>query len=237
VDAITKLEPPRDEHIRPWRFAVFPDGSFLVTGEVLDEKHFPKEPFTAIFHRSGDFAAPLSLPDDLRPEPPKPTPPASPGQSLQAGPSGEAEPSRPQKPLHFWVGEIQHGIMLGSPDGNVYVLRATSPPRLYAISPEGVVQREVVLKPPDPDMEAIQLSITAQDRLVTRFALMPGPSHPKRGSILALADLLTGRILETYDVPPSTSMRIPACATPQNDFLFLGRSKENHLQVIKYAAR
>jgi hypothetical protein len=53
---------------------------------------------------------------------------------------------------------------------------------------------------------------------------------------LALLDINSGKITDTYDLPPGAS-GTSACATPQNEFLFLGTSKDNQLEVVKYAAR
>jgi hypothetical protein len=234
VDSVVKLEPPREEHFEAWKFAAFLDGSFLVTGFMLTDKHLPKDPFTGIFDRGGALVAPLTVPHDVRPAPPTPLPVAGSHQSSETSAAGGNPASGRPRAMHIWQTDVQQGLTAGSLDGNVYMLRASIPPRLYVISPAGEVLREIVLKSPWPGTQPIQMSLTGQDGLLLKFTPVL-PMGPKSEE-LALLDTQSGRITDTYEMP-SGAGEISACATPENEFLFLGTSKDNQLEVIKYAAR
>lgn len=238
VDSVVKLEPPRGEpdHFVAVKFAALLDGNFLVTGSEWADKYTPTKPLTGIFDRSGTFVAPLSLPHDVGLGSPRRPRPADDSvlQPPQGGKvNGQGDEGR--EPESRWAFDVQQGLIVGSLDGNIYLLRASSPAQLYVISTAGVVLRELEVKPPEPGMRPIEMSLAGQDELLLKFVYDPGPLRQK-GPTLALLDLGKGKITDTYHLPPNTTA-LSACATRENEFLFLGTSKDNHLEVVKYVAR
>ncbi|PYU94618.1 MAG: hypothetical protein DMG25_06175 [Acidobacteria bacterium] len=238
VDSITKLEPPAGEHVSLWSFAAFPDGNFLVTGAVLSPNYMPTEPLTGIFDRSGAFVGPIELPHDVRPQNAESAPSKSRVKtSAQAGStSGAVKGGEEEGALRPWLLSVQQGLMQGSPDGSIYLLRATDPARLYAISSTGTVLRDIEVKPPEPGLQPVQMSLAGQNGLLLKFSPTRSSQHPQSRESLALFDLGAGKITDTYHLPPNAS-GLSACAAPRDEFLFLGTSKQGQFEVVRYAAR
>ncbi|HEV2494197.1 MAG TPA: hypothetical protein VG204_14115 [Terriglobia bacterium] len=236
VDSVVKLdEASRGEHFDAWTFGIFANGSFLVTGAELSEKHAPTKPFTAVFDRQGTFVAPLSLAHDVRPSSLKrPTRPSN-SRRLSQTPQAEASGGSPANEGRNWVVDVQQGLMTGSVDGNLYLLRASTPARVYVITPAGSVLSELEVKPPELDMRPVQMSLAGQSNLLIEFSHDRSSGQSETRQSLALLDLGTGKITDTYRLPADAG--ICACAASRNEFLFLDTSKDNQLEVVKFAAR
>ncbi len=234
VDSVVRLKPPAGTHFVAYRIGAFLDGNFLVAGTEVSDKDIPIEPFTGIFDRGGTLVAVLRLANDVRPTGPEP-----PAKSQTSFPSPQASGLGPQikrtAVARPWYLDVQQGLMVGSLDGNVYLLRASIPARLFVISPGGSVLREFQFKSPEPDTVPIQMNFTGQDELLLQFGAA-GKMGMQTRQHLALLRLETGEITDTYDLPPKAG-GIFACGEPRNQFLFLGTSKDNYLEVIKYVAR
>ena len=141
VDSLTKLEPPPEVHFTAMRLGVFGDGTFLVTGlEVAGRRQLPANHLTAWFDRAGAYKGPITLADDIQSTgfPPKAAgaAPPSPGEGGNTGVS-----QSPEGPAGPWFQQVQASFMLPSPDGSLYLIRATSPALVYVVSPGGVVAR------------------------------------------------------------------------------------------------
>lgn len=122
-------------------FAPFADGSLLVTGTAAQGKQVGT--FSALFSRAGVFVADIKVADDVA------------GISLSGAPisipdDGDSRPAmaEPPKPNKLSpVSAIINGFATSARGGNAYMLRATDPPRLYAISPAGEVVRQFQIHP------------------------------------------------------------------------------------------
>jgi hypothetical protein len=110
------------------RFAVFESGNFLIAGVARETATnlTPHSPRTAIYDRNGKLLKKLTLPDDKQYE--------------EAADRGDTE--------FFDLGRggggnfaVERGSVVRSSDGNIYVVRWTSPVKVYSISPEGEVIR------------------------------------------------------------------------------------------------
>ena len=75
--------------------------------------------------------------------------------------------------------------MAGSP----YLMRASSPARLYVISASGTVQREFVIKPPEREMRPSQMNQAGPNSLFMELGYTGTPQDPHPRSTLALFDL------------------------------------------------
>lgn len=231
VDSVIKLQLPEGVLVQPSRLAVFPDGNLLITGLTLSSggrMPHPTGVFTGIFDRGGGYVGPITLPGDVKP---KPVPVLKPGQTPpRANAKATTNPKTPHKPAGFWLMDVLGGLTLGSPDGNVYVIRPSSPVRVYVLSSVGTVLHKLLIKPPKPGMRPIEASLTSEGAIFMQFSQAPGAGNTQ--TVLALADPTTGKITETFKEPPRAG--IPACVSPQNEILFLKESKAGKLEVAKF---
>lgn len=238
VDSVVKLEPPPGTHLSAFKLAVFLDGRFLVSGAVASGPPYTLTgPFTGIFDQGGGFVGPLTLPDDVRPtKADAASPTVKPGSIPGPGkPAGQSAGQAARKPADFWLADVQHGPVAGSLDGNIYLFRNTNPARLYVINSTGTVVRELLVHPPDPDLRPSQISPAGDNRLLVEFLYIPDRSNPKTGLVLGLVDLSTGNVIETYDARPQEG--IPACSTPEGEFLFLASGREGKLEAREFVSR
>ncbi len=219
VDSVTKLEPPPGPYFLAYKFAVFPDGSFLLTGNLVSgtpgvSRHlWPTAPFTWIFGPGGSFEVPVALAGDVH---------APDKNWMKEGRKGGE-----------WTQGVPQGAMLGSIDGTVYLYRASDPVKLYAVSSDGSVSREVTIKPPEPGMRPMQASLNGNGQILMQFRRPGSPTDPNPPVILTLADLEKGDIVGNYKIPSGAGS--PACANPRGGFLFLNLSKQGNMQVQTFA--
>lgn len=229
TDSVTELHPPSRLHADAFRFAVFLDGNILVTGlERSGTTGVPSGPFTAIFDRGGGYVGQLALPNDV-------APPEHWPQSKESGTqakSGEAKAQHAsQNQGGIWFADVQESLMVGATDGTLYLIRATSPARLYTISPAGTVLSEHIIKAPETGMRPLQASL-AGGGLLIEFSQAPTGREPHFHQAFELINPETGKIAEAYDVPSEAG--IPACETRQGVFLFLKSGKSGQLEIAKY---
>ncbi len=235
VDSVIRLKLPDGVHILARKFAAFLDGNFLVTGFTLGgpPHYLVSKPFTGIFDRGGGYVGPLVLPNDVTP--PKHMPPPTlikNGKPVHPLKPAKAAATVSVKPGTFWAQDVQKTLMVGALDGTIYLLRATSPMRLYTISSTGTVLGERLVRPPKPGMRPLQASLTEQGMLYVQFQSLPALSVPEPHSVFAQVDPQTGKVVEAYSVSPKAG--IPACMDEENELLFLRSSKSGRLEVAKY---
>jgi hypothetical protein len=235
VDSVTTLELPAGTHLQASRLAVFGDGNLLVTGvQVSGPRRQPVGPLTAVFDRDGNYVSPVALDKDV-------WAPRAPG----AG-SAEAPPSTPQgSPDTSKAGlakatamlALTSSFMLGSPDGNIYLIRSSSPARVFVISPAGKSLRDFSIKPPEQGMTLINATFGWQGQLLVEFSTQPSAQnpHPQMRSVIALVDPETGILKKTYALPPMAG--VPACVSPRGESLFTRTGKDGKLEVAKYLPR
>jgi hypothetical protein len=124
----------------PWfarEIASFPSGGFLVAGErerlpgkTDDSTH---EPFTGIFDSNGKLVTEVRFEDDTR--------------LHRLAEEGDLDYVSPTAPTNNRA--VTHGAVETGPDGNVYVMRASFPVIIYAVSPSGKVLRRFTVDPGD----------------------------------------------------------------------------------------
>ncbi len=234
VDSVVKLQSPSGVHVLASRFAAFLDGNIVVSGLVLGEppRYYPSKPFTGVFDAGGAYVGPLVLANDVAP--PRQIPSAVSVKSGKAGrPPAAGQAGAPQ-PGSLWVVDVTGTLTVGALDGTIYLMRATTPMRLYVISSTGEVLAERLVKPPKPGMRPLQASLAGNGRLLIEFSQAATPQNPRFHNAFALVDPQTGKVLEAYNVPSDAG--IPACMDEQNELLFLKSSKSGRLEVAKYMA-
>ena len=110
----------------PYSLAVFPDGSMLISGERYDrDPRDPKLPFTGIFSADGRLLKELKLDDNN----------AVVAKTSSVPASGAVPITSAGSQAIAW-GQIE-----SAQDGNLYVMRSSSPAIFYGISPGGAVER------------------------------------------------------------------------------------------------
>ena len=235
VDSVHKIHPPEGlhlEHLNPTKFAVFPDGNLLLTGLVVDKTRTLR-PFTFIFDSSGDFLTKITLQHDVGPMPTV-TSRAKDNSAAKTPTSNASQSARVRQANSRTFTAVAAGLMVGAPDGTVYLLRTSSPARLYVVSSGGSVLREVNIKPPRPDLKPITMSVAGGSQLFLDYVHVPISMADHPDSALALVDPQTGVVITIYDSPPPKA-GAPACMTREGEIVFMQESKTGHLQVNKYS--
>jgi len=243
VDSRIRVGGENGTRIQPLRIAAFGDGDFLLSGTTaLTRGEIAKgarlRTFAGIFGRAGTFLSPIKLMEPTVPAKPSPPP--------------RANASAPGVETHSYAAEMasedenavslgSHTLSVSSADGNVYVLQGAYRPHLYVISSTGDITRQVRLKPPAKGISPIQMAAAGSGYLFIYYghvaAGVPGENPHQRGMITVL-NQETGRVTAVYRMPEAQAgFAVPACADSSDDFLFLGASKDNHLAVVRYAAR
>lgn len=228
LDSVTKLKSTGEGYLQANVFAAFPYGGFLVTGTLVEDpaQHLAR-PFTGIYDRTGQFVREVELPGDIA---------ANSGAEdmRKTGPSQQGSSAGKGADSMLAVSE---GNMIGAPDGNIYLLRASNPPRLYAISAGGEVIKALTLRFDASGLTPIGMSLAGDTQALIEFGHYPTgkPSEDsKYHTVLALVNLASGDVTETFGAPGGV---LPsACATNNDELLFLGTSKQGTLDVVKFAS-
>lgn len=108
--------------VQPWDLAVFKAGGYLLTGETGKGSHTP---YTAVFDADGRLVRNVYEPEDE--------------DARRKAESGDQVYSPSSRGNRF----VSQGAVAGGSDGNVYLLRGTSPTLVYVISPKGEVVRKL----------------------------------------------------------------------------------------------
>ncbi|HEV2417542.1 MAG TPA: hypothetical protein VGX94_07045 [Terriglobia bacterium] len=130
-----------------------------------------------------------------------------------------------------------NGLAVGAPDGDVYVLRDTTPPRLAAISPQGQVVHELQVQPPLPHLQPTQLGIAGDNYVFIQFSPVSTAQMSKQsvGKMVEVLDLANGVPFALYRLPLSKSdFGLAACATSPYQFFSLGTAPGGGLELIRY---
>lgn len=229
VDSRIQLSDPPNGSLEPASFGVFGDGQLLVTGTVSALGKL--EPFTGIFDRSGRFEQQAKLKND-----PGGTPGAKAAPARESKEAKHRKPPPPNTPVQNWQTAIGEGKILSAADGNLYLLRASAPPRVYVVSSDGSVLRNFVILPPEPGLRLLELHLAGERNLFGEFI---GPANKKLGfggSVVmtsAVIDDTSGKVIVAYRFPPKVGP-LPGCAAGPDTFEFLGSTKDHKLKVVTF---
>lgn len=240
VDSYFKVADEPGNRLRPLRMALFGDGNFLLSGTTTLENGMGT--FSGVFDRQGTFTTPLKLGEATDTFHGKPVSASEAAERFAK--SDQAKPSR-AKQLEAEgknpVGLESSTLSFSSQDGNVYVLQGTSEATLYAVSPAGEIVRQYRLKPPEPGMSPVQMSEAGLGYLYIYYGhvgVFVSNESTDNPDFITVLNSETGKVAEVYRLPRShAGLLIPACAKSSDDFLFLGTSKDNHLEVVRYVSR
>ncbi|HKS65778.1 MAG TPA: hypothetical protein VJR26_00945 [Candidatus Acidoferrales bacterium] len=224
-DSLTKLVTQAGATVQPMVFGVFNNGTYLVTGMAFG--HANAEPFTAIFDSSGRLVRSVRLPDDVRAAPVahRPPPPPKPGADKEPQGNGSS------------LLAVSFGGLVSAVDGNVYLIRASNPIKIYSISPGGEVVNQAQAPIPESDMNLMEVGASAAGLYLEFGHVANGvsaeSSEPR--DMVALFDLAIKRFVAFYRLPVSVSQDwVPACADNQGNFSFLGEGTDGRLEITTY---
>jgi hypothetical protein len=211
-------------HLQPFRFALFGNGNILLTGTTAVEGQ-PLHPFVAVFDKDGRFVRDVLLRD--RPN--------------KAAANAPTEEERGNRESGRAITLSSSSMIESAPDGNVYLLRDETQPRIYTISPLGEVIRSFRIYSPTPSLTATNFAVTSDGKIEVTFSQVQGASAPPSDSedvsnIITVVDSRSGEVSAVYQFPKASTSLMPACAASSTAFLFLGTSEDGqHQQVAKYS--
>jgi hypothetical protein len=199
VRAKTKLQGDAAS-IQPWDLAVFNTGGYLLTGEAGKDG---RTPYTAVFDANGRFVRSVYEPEDE--------------DARRKAESGDAMFAPSDRGNRF----VSLGAVAVASDGNVYLLRHTSPTLVYVISPKGEVVRKLHIDAVGPDSVARSIE-SYGGRLAIGFDGSP--------TSVAVTDL-TGALIARYTVDDDNHLDL-ACYSSQ-DLMFIAAHTGGRSYLVK----
>lgn len=246
--------PPGIEHATFYQFGVFSGGNFLMTGSG-STKSGSRRAFTAIYDSYGRFVTQLRLPADItvadyaKPNGALKSSEANSRTTAGQTPSSNSSPqesrgnlgieeSSAQRADTSFENAISTESVLGAPDGYVYILRNSTPLKLYAVDGMGEVVRSFHLSVPFQGLVPFNMGLAGPDQLFLDFENAPATEHGAQvaqDEIVSLVNPVSGQFEATYGLPDSVKHKaILACVDQRGDFLYLGSTPDNHLAVFIY---
>jgi hypothetical protein len=210
-----------DADFEVYTFAAFASGNFLVSGVKRDvqDKNDRGRDFTAVFSADGREVAQLSFP--ALPGT------AKAGTKLNAGASQnaaqkDAEKSAPT--LNLADAEV------GS-DGNLYVMRSSSPALVYVIAPSGKILQ--TLKVAAPLAGAVPSAFhLSGNRLALSFW-----NEEHQSQTVLVVDAQTGRKIASYADATGVGTSFACYSANEGVFTFLRLGEGNEMEVIRAEAQ
>jgi hypothetical protein len=199
----------------PGPLAVFPTGDLLISGLRWRGMDAPRSPFTGIFSPDGTLVKEVKLEDDdaLR----------------EMAANGD---SRVNSAGNRWGNRaISFSQMETAPDGNIYLMRWTSPAIFYAISPAGEVVHRFMVDPGDSFLNPSEMHISGNRIAVLFF-------RPETQEERMMVVDLEGREVAAYSGiraagKTTPSMLLFACyAADPERFTFFSPQENDKLQLL-----
>jgi hypothetical protein len=203
-----QLDPPG---FLPYQLAVFPSGESLVSG--LEFVHSRRafgafKSFTAIYDKNGHLQKQLSLPEDA-----------------EIDADAERGDSRYAHGPMFGNFAVSSGRARLGDDGNVYLMRRTSPATVYVISSSGELLRTLSIEPADHGQMPYDMRI-AEGRIAVEF----------ENWNFTVVDATTGLKISDYSDDKSVGGVFACYSAKPERFTFL-KVANGKLQMIDTSAR
>jgi hypothetical protein len=219
LESRTKLDGPAGPMILPYQLAAFPSGEVLVSGleNCRSVRCFSAfKSFTAIYDRSGHLLKRLSISED---------------DEIDA--AAEIGDSRYARAPMFGNRAVSGGRARLGDDGNVYLMRQTSPATVYVISSSGDLVRTVKIEPAQHGWASVDMQVSNE-----RIAIEFSDCSPSRceGFTFSVASAVSGETLADYSDDPRLGGLACFVSAPER-FTFLTISEKNVLQVIGAEAK
>lgn len=226
VDSTVNLQQPPGGFLDASLIAAFPRGGFLVTGTFTsDLSILDVRAFTGIYGKSGRLQREVETSEG----PTKVSPPtATEGGAAKKADAEERTPSTSES--------VSMGKLLGGTDGNIYLLRATSSPRLYVISPAGEVLRQVEVHLGRSGLTPVGMTLAEEGGALIEFGHFPTRQDKDRDSriLIALIDLETGEVRSLLQLPADQHIPETGCSTERGEMVFLGTSEKGQLDLLRF---
>lgn len=196
----------------PYQLAVFKSGEFLLSGTKGKDGHTP---FTAVFSSDGKLLKEVTEPEDE--------------DLAKKAESGEDYVSA--NGATFANSAVEFGDAVSGSDGNVYLMRATSPAQIYVVSPHGEIVRKLRIDPGRSGYVAHTIR-AAKDGIAITF----GIPWEKADTIIKMVGY-SGDPIATYEsTEQSLNPMLFACFA-QGSFTFLATSRDNAVYVETVEAK
>lgn len=188
--------------VDPWQLAVFKAGEYMLSG-LSGEDH--RTPYTAVFEANGKLVKQIYEPEDE--------------EARRKAENGDTAYTLSNAGNRF----VGFGDVASGSDGNVYLLRSTSPALVYVVSQAGQVVRKLHIDSGSPDLIAGNIKLHA-DRVAIGFT---GPRN------LVMVTDLEGKTIASYAVDRHKP-DWPALACYDGEgFTFVTAYAEKELYLLK----
>lgn len=208
LESRTEIDAP--EPFAPAQLDVLPNGTLFVSGTLIGDKtgQAAREPVNALYDASGRWLKEIRLKNDA---------------GLLKQPLKTADRIGSQnRAVHF-------GRTAVGDDGNLYVMRATSPAMIYVISPGGEVERTLTVQPPGDG--AVQFALLAHGgRVAVEFDFPTSPDVSD--TRIRLVDGHSGQAITDYKV--TTDLGEAVACYDGSQFTFVGM-KDGWRSIIQAA--
>ena len=193
----------------PEQLAVNSSGAFLVGGyKEQKDNRATGTPFTGIFDHSGRLIKELELLGDLKP-------------SKDAADKQKGAPLDPA---------ISMSNVVAVDDGNFYLMRASTPPVVYVIAPDGSVAHQLKINPPGLGFAAGVMKAGGGKVVVEFYRAAKGQTPAEQ--VYSVLDATTGDRFANYVLPPEMPHGGAfACYTP-NGFTFIDANSNRQLEFV-----
>ena len=193
----------------PSQLAVFRSGEILVSGV----QYRPYKASTAIFDPTGHLVKQLVLDGDVAIE------------------NAISQDNRAQQ-QNNWA--IDTSVAITGDDGLVYLMRATSPVTVYAISPDGEVVHQIVVRAPSPKAGPNWGIRVAKNRLAVQFVQSCGGASSDSCSrqSYTVVDATTGKQLAVYEASKEAEGTM-ACFVPNPDRFLIFSQNQHGLDIVE----
>ena len=214
-----------DADFEVYAFAAFANGNFLVSGVKRDvqDRNDRGRNFTAVFSADGREVAQLSFQEADGTAKVRAKSNAD-GRQNEARKSAEKDPEKPAPTLDLAEAE-------GGSDGNLYVMRFSSPALVYVIGPSGKIMKTIKVSSPLPGALPSAFHLSGN-----RLALSFWNDENQRQTVV-VADAQTGRKIASYADPTGLGPSFACYSANDGVFTFLRLGEGNELEVIRAEAQ
>jgi hypothetical protein len=214
-----------DADFEVYTFAAFANGNFLVSGvkrDVRDRNDHGRN-FTAVFSADGREVAQLSFQEADGTAKVRAKSNAGRRQN-EARKNAEKDPEKPAPTLDLADAEV------GS-DGNLYVMRGSSPALIYVIAASGKILQALKIAAPVPGAVPSAFHLSG-NRLAISFW-----NEEKQSQTVIIADAQTGRKIASYSDATGVGASFACYSANDGVFTFLKLGEGNALEVIRAEAQ
>lgn len=200
-----------------YTFAAFASGNFLASGveRDLQNKNDRGRNFTAVFSADGRELAQLSFEESRGPR--------------------KAQNEVQNNEVQNDAGKAAPGLDLADAevgsDGNLYVMRRSSPALVYVIAPSGKIMQTLKIVAPLPGSAPNAFHVSA-NRLAISFG-----NEESQSQTIVVADAQTGRKIASYSDPTGLETSFACYSANEGVFTFLKLGEGNALEVIRAEAQ